>query len=51
MYNRDGQWLQGRFDNQRGAPEEMSAYALSVFVCLSKRIQIRDRRQKLAVEI
>ena len=41
----------GRFDNQQGMPSEISADAPSVYVWISKIIQIWDGRQKMAVEI
>ena len=40
----------GRVDDQQGAPAQISADAPSVSVLISKRIQIWDGRQKLAVE-
>ena len=51
IYNRDGQRLRGKVDNRQGALEEMSADAPSVSVWISKRIQIWDGKQKVAVKI
>ena len=41
----------GRVDDQQGAPAQISADAPSVSVLISKIIQIRYGRQKVAVEL
>ena len=41
----------GRFDNRLGAPVEISGDSPSVYVLISKIIKIRDKIQKVAVEI
>ena len=41
----------GRVDSRQGSPTETSSDASGVSMRISKRIQIWDRRKKLAVKI
>ena len=51
MYNSHAWKIIGRFDNQQGAPSDISTDAPSFSVRILKKIKIWYGRQKMAVDI